>query len=157
METCLARAWIQSEPLRTILGDPDRSAGREGCGVLLGRRSPLEVRIEGAIVLPNEHPEPTRGFRIDPEEVLRATRDGRAGGARIVGYWHAHPVGPPVPSQADLEGMGEAACVATAPLVFLVVGAGAGRTPVVRAWRRGDEGVQELPLGMARGAPPANR
>lgn len=46
--------------------------------------------------------DPRRSFEIDPAILFSAIRTERAGGARILGYYHSHPAGDPTPSAADL-------------------------------------------------------
>ncbi|WP_324871461.1 M67 family metallopeptidase [Sphingomonas psychrotolerans] len=45
--------------------------------------------------------DPTTRFEIDPAALFAALRAERAGGPRIVGYWHSHPSGDATPSATD--------------------------------------------------------
>lgn len=69
----------------------------EACGLLLGR----ENRIEELRLTVNVAPDPTLHFEIDPAELIAAYKAERAGGARVVGYFHSHPRGPARPSETD--------------------------------------------------------
>ena len=45
--------------------------------------------------------EPERRFEIEPGALFAALRAERAGGPKIVGYWHSHPGGDATPSVTD--------------------------------------------------------
>lgn len=42
-------------------------------------------------------------FEIDPATLFAALRAERAGGPKLIGYWHSHPSGSVEPSQRDIE------------------------------------------------------
>ena len=75
------------------------AAPRETCGVLGATRG----RVVAAIEVPNRAAECGR-FDADPLGLLRAGRELSRRGLALVGYYHSHPAGPPVPSPADLAG-----------------------------------------------------
>lgn len=71
---------------------------REACGILLGEGARIATAREAA----NVHPAPETHFEIDPQALIDAHRAARAGaGPQVVGYFHSHPVGEPVPSATD--------------------------------------------------------
>lgn len=74
-------------------------APREACGLLFG--TPDAITDWQAVENVAEAPE-TR-FEIDPVALFAALRAERAGGPKIVGYWHSHPGGDPYPSTTDAE------------------------------------------------------
>lgn len=69
----------------------------EACGLLLGEGG----RITQAVETRNVHPAPETHFEVDPQALIDAHRAARAGGPQILGYFHSHPVGEPVPSATD--------------------------------------------------------
>lgn len=69
----------------------------EACGLLFG----TAARIERASRAANVAPDPCRQFEIDPAALFAALRAERAGGERVLGYWHSHPSGDPRPSATD--------------------------------------------------------
>ena len=101
-----------------------RTAGSEECcGLLLGARESGHV----AAVLPaaNVAAEPRHFFEIDPAVLLRAHREVRTGGPAIIGHYHSHPAGDPIPSPVDAamaQGVGE---------IWLLVGSNGA----AQAWR----------------------
>lgn len=104
------------------------SAPAECCGLLLGDRE----RGEGVQILPaaNVAADPVQRFEIDPTVLLAAHKAARAGGPGILGHYHSHPDGAPVPSPVDAgaaEACGE---------VWLLVG-----EEGMRAWRAGPDGA----------------
>src|SRR5688500_12883306 len=72
-------------------------APREACGLLFGDGD----AITGFQATENVAEDPERRFEIDPAALFAALRAERAGGPRIVGYWHSHPSGDATPSVTD--------------------------------------------------------
>ncbi len=65
-------------------------AAEERCGFVLEDGTLVEIS--------NVHSEPTKGFRMDPFELLQHLDDP------LVGTWHTHPDGDPNLSQEDYAG-----------------------------------------------------
>jgi proteasome lid subunit RPN8/RPN11 len=72
-------------------------APREACGLLFGTAD----AITAMQAVENVAEDPERRFEIDPAALFVALRAERAGGLKIVGYWHSHPSGDTMPSQTD--------------------------------------------------------
>jgi proteasome lid subunit RPN8/RPN11 len=70
---------------------------QETCGIMLGENN----RIIAFQKAPNVHSSPDRHFEIDPQVLIDAHRNARAGGLQVIGYYHSHPDGDPVPSVED--------------------------------------------------------
>ncbi|MFU7528817.1 M67 family metallopeptidase [Qipengyuania sp. ASV99] len=70
---------------------------REACGILLGEGE----RITQALETRNVHLSPETHFEIDPQALIDAHRAEREGGPKLMGYFHSHPSGEPVPSATD--------------------------------------------------------
>jgi proteasome lid subunit RPN8/RPN11 len=73
------------------------AAPREACGLLFG--DPHEISDWQAVENVAEDPEGR--FEIDPAALFAALRAERAGGPKIIGYWHSHPSGSVEPSATD--------------------------------------------------------
>lgn len=101
------------------------SGAREACGLLFGG----EASIDAFQAVENVHEAPDRHFEIDPAALFAALRAERAGGPKLVGYWHSHPSGDATPSITD------AAMAAPDGKLWLIVG---GET--VTAWRAVERG-----------------
>ncbi|MDE0878447.1 MAG: M67 family metallopeptidase [Sphingomonas bacterium] len=92
----------------------------EICGLLFGKPD----RITEIAPCRNVATNPDRRFEIDPGALIAAHRAARTGGPAIVGHYHSHPSGDPVPSPRDAE-----AAIDEGAIWFIVA---SGR---VRAWR----------------------
>jgi proteasome lid subunit RPN8/RPN11 len=92
-----------SDLIERLHRDAEAAQGREICGLLLGTNG----RIEAAWPLPNAAEDKRRHFLLDPAAHLRASREARRAGTRILGCYHSHPNGDPSPSSADAAGASE--------------------------------------------------
>ncbi|AIT81289.1 Mov34/MPN/PAD-1 family protein [Novosphingobium pentaromativorans] len=90
---------VTSAVLARLLEEAQKAAPRECCGVLMGQGT----RIDEVRAAANLAPEPERRFEIDPLVLLASHKEARAGGRQVVGYYHSHPAGHPVPSATDCE------------------------------------------------------
>jgi proteasome lid subunit RPN8/RPN11 len=92
-----SKVTISRTLLADLLARAATSPEAEICGLLFGN----DTRIDHAQSTPNVAPDPARHFEIDPAALFAALRAERAGGARIMGYWHSHPGGRAHPSATD--------------------------------------------------------
>ncbi len=112
---------ISSEVLDRLLAEAAASPDAEICGLLFGAAA---GRIEAAAACANVAANPARTFEIDPKALFAAHRRARGEGGAVIGHYHSHPTGVPVPSPRDVaQAMGDGA-------VWVILGAGAAR-----AWR----------------------
>jgi predicted GIY-YIG superfamily endonuclease/proteasome lid subunit RPN8/RPN11 len=112
-----------------LLVEASRAAPEECCGLLLGRGG----RITEALPAENVADDRLRRFEIDPMALLAAHKAARAGGPQVLGYYHSHPEGHPVPSATDCEhASGDAR-------LWAIVSGGE-----VRFWRDGEAGFEEV-------------
>ncbi len=88
----------------------------------------------------NVHPQPETHFEIDSTALIAAHRAARAGGPRVVGYYHSHPTGPPAPSATDR------AYATHDGMLWAIVGEGK-----VGLWRDEIEGFVALSYAAADG------
>ena len=94
---------VTSGVIATLLAEADKAAPRECCGLLLGEVVDGKTRIDFAVAAANVSPEPLTRFEIDPLALLAAHKAARSGGPQVIGYFHSHPTGHPVPSATDCE------------------------------------------------------
>ncbi len=121
---------VTSDVIATLLEEAARAAPEECCGLLLGEGGKIAVVSPASNVAEDR----TRRFEIDPYALLAAHKAARDGGPEILGYYHSHPEGHPVPSATDCEhasGDGR---------VWAIV---AGRE--VTFWRDADSGFEKIP------------
>lgn len=117
---------ISSELLARLVAAADVSPNAEVCGLLFGTAR----RIEAAEACANVADDPARAFEIDPVALFAAYRRARDGGARVIGHYHSHPSGLPVPSPRDAaQAMGDGA-------IWVIFAAG-----IARAWRSVEVGA----------------
>ncbi len=119
---------IASDLIDRILHDAATSPMVEICGLLFGS----EGAVTAAQPCRNVAADPSRWFEIDPVALIAAHRRAREGGPRILGHYHSHPGGVPMPSPRD------AAHAVADGTLWLIVGAGE-----VRCWRAVDDGTVE--------------
>jgi proteasome lid subunit RPN8/RPN11 len=89
----------------------------EGCGLLLGVEEPARedakvgvvLRVTRLVLAANLHPEPRKGFELDPAVLISVLRDlremelkGSRSGERLLGHMHSHPDALARPSARDL-------------------------------------------------------
>jgi proteasome lid subunit RPN8/RPN11 len=76
----------------------------ECCGVLLGRMDEEGVRTVTSVArASNTRTDSAHNrYHIDPKELIRIQREGRARGEDIIGFYHSHPDHPAQWSQTDL-------------------------------------------------------
>jgi proteasome lid subunit RPN8/RPN11 len=75
----------------------------ECCGVLLGQfEDDQRVVTSVARCTNTRNDSPHNRYNIDPRDLVRIQREGRARGEDIVGFYHSHPDHPPQWSPTDL-------------------------------------------------------
>ena len=87
---------ISSKLHRQLVAMAAASPDQEICGLLIGSQ-----RVERLIPTRNVAVDPRRAFEIEPETLFAAIRAERAGGEKLIGYYHSHPAGRPAPSPKD--------------------------------------------------------
>ena len=90
---------VTSGTIATLREEAAKAAPEECCGLLLGKGG----RVLEARAAANVAPDPARHFEIDPAVLFAAHRSARDGGLELLGYYHSHPDGHPVPSATDCE------------------------------------------------------
>ena len=116
--------------IRKCVWDGVRSHAREMypeecCGALLGVGDHVERVRPFANTSQTDR---RRSYRVDPAELLEATREARDRGMTILGIYHSHPDSEPCFSAEDLAN----AC----PWYrFLVLGVDAGRVTAARCYQ----------------------
>ena len=73
----------------------------EACGLLFGDGG----HIDDASIARNIAAAPWHRFEIDPAHLFDGHRRGRAGPPYLLGCWHSHPGGSPLPSVEDRAGV----------------------------------------------------
>lgn len=97
-----------------IVSQAEQVVDKEICGLLIGKAD----RIDEAVPAGNVAPDPRRMFEIDPAVLLAEHRRARESGVQVVGHYHSHPGGKPLPSLRD------AASACHDGAIWLIVGDG---------------------------------
>jgi proteasome lid subunit RPN8/RPN11 len=79
----------------------------ESCGILIGARADEQFEVTRLVPCENVAPPALRArrFEIDPRRVIEEERALRGSGKAVVGFYHSHPTGLPVPSGTDRDYM----------------------------------------------------
>ena len=127
----VSRVTISRSVLAGIRRESAAAGRQEACGLLFG--TPDEIAEMQAVDNVSENP--NYAFEIDPRALFAALRAERAGGPKLVGYWHSHPSGDAMPSATD------AAMAAADGKLWLIVGGGD-----VTSWRAVDAGFEAIEI-----------
>ncbi|HKX80407.1 MAG TPA: M67 family metallopeptidase [Novosphingobium sp.] len=120
---------VTSGAIATLLAEAKAAAPEECCGLLLGEGGRI-LQVRSATNVADDR---QRRFEIEPAALLAAHREARAGGPQVLGYYHSHPAGHPVPSATDCEhASGDAR-------VWAIIAGGE-----VRFWRDGPAGFEQV-------------
>jgi proteasome lid subunit RPN8/RPN11 len=93
------RLEISREALAGIRAAAAAAHPEEACGLLFGGSGLIDGWQEARNVAENRE----IMFEIDPATLFAALRAERAGGPKLIGYWHSHPNGCAEPSRRDTE------------------------------------------------------
>jgi proteasome lid subunit RPN8/RPN11 len=115
----------------------------ECCGLLLGEAIPEQEQVVAVVPVDNRYAEPRRGFELSPDAVACALAQERRGGQSVVGVYHSHPNGPPVPSGRDQR----EAWPGWSYLIVPVTARGCGEPRCFRRGASGD-GLTEEPVEL---------
>lgn len=121
--------WLQQE---SRLGAP-----KEVCGLMLGLHDGGAVRVHRVLAAENIAEQPETGYLIDPEFYLHAERQAAGEGRAVVGVYHSHPHGKPIPSETDLE-------LAWPDWSYVIVGADG----TLRSWRLEEKRFKEEAISL---------
>ena len=127
------RVTISSALIEEMLAYAASAAPQEACGIMFADDPAEPARISRLAPSPNMHSAPETHFEIDPQLLIDALRQERAGGARVAGYYHSHPVGLARPSATD-----HALSPGDGRLWAIIAGGKAA------FWRDGEDGFQKV-------------
>jgi proteasome lid subunit RPN8/RPN11 len=118
------RVTLPNDVADRMIAHAREAAPQECCGLLVGNAG----AVWDAVPTTNVSAVAGHRYQIDPVEHFAVIRRARAQALDVIGAYHSHPSGPPVPSRTDLtESFGA--------FLFVIVGL-APRTPRIAAWER---------------------
>ena len=109
---------IRRVAIDAMLGHAKRDLPNECCGLLLGTSRLIDYTVAAR----NLRLSPNR-YLVDPVDHFSAIRAARANGLWVVGVYHSHPTGAPIPSATDFR---EARDVMNWEFVYVIVSPGSG-------------------------------
>ena len=135
--------WLSAEQAQAIIAHARKDAPREACGLIAGRNG---ERAREIIPLANSADDPVHQYHMDDVALVKAFVSVEARGLEVVGFYHSHPEGEPIPSRTDIQ-------QATYPdTPYLIVGLRGGAK--LAAWRMRAGQVDEVPLHIGNEHPP---
>jgi proteasome lid subunit RPN8/RPN11 len=157
MGEAMAKVVLSEQARQAIRADMLRRPHIEACGLLLGEITPAgDWLAEAALPLRNINNSAVR-FEFDSLELLECDLTY---GERIIGVYHSHPGGPPVPSRTDTGNMER---LQDSPWVWLIAsfyrqrGAAPGVTDdglSIAAYRHDPQsGLQTIPIFITPARP----
>lgn len=136
--------WLPEEQARAIVEHARAEHPREACGLLAGAGN----RVSLVLPLPNSAADPLHQFRIDESALVKSVFEIEEKGLPLLGIYHSHPNGDPIPSSVDIR---EAAYPDCAYVIIGLLG-----SPQLAAWNIQNRVVTpvELSIGLE---PPETR
>jgi len=102
----MKRIFLRPSLREQIQNEARVALPRECCGLIEGSHRGENILATTLHPTRNVARETDR-FEIDPEEHFAVLRSVRTNGSEIVGCYHSHPNGRMMPSERDLENVGE--------------------------------------------------
>jgi proteasome lid subunit RPN8/RPN11 len=115
--------WLTDEQAQAIVRHVLADVPREACGMIAGR----DNRAELIIAAHNAAADPLHYYEIDHKTLVQAMFDIERRGLTLLGIYHSHPAGDPIPSQTDITQS------AYPDVVYLIIGL-RGDEPRFNGW-----------------------
>ncbi|MFW5911100.1 MAG: desampylase [Halolamina sp.] len=129
-----------------ILAHAASGGDEEVCGVMAGERrdgggqADADAHVEAVRRATNVANNPQTRYQMDPAEQLSIIEWIEERDREVVGFYHSHPTGPPVPSETDVER-------ATWPGYFYAICV-PGENPYLGSWRWTGEGFEREAVAL---------
>lgn len=134
--------WLTHEQAETIAAQARAEAPREACGLIAG----VDERALEVVPIANAASDPLHHYHMDEAQMTRALLDFERRGLTLIGIYHSHPQGDPIPSSVDIR-------QATYPdTAYLIVGL-KGTEPQLAAWSMRAGHVERVDLHIGFDAP----
>jgi proteasome lid subunit RPN8/RPN11 len=93
------RLWLTPTQTNILVQQAVDDAPRETCGLLAG----LGERVQEIVPLPNSAVDPLHHYRLNDQAYSTALFRLQAKNLTVVGFYHSHPKGDPIPSVEDIQ------------------------------------------------------
>jgi proteasome lid subunit RPN8/RPN11 len=141
----MMQLWLTEVQAKAILDQAREEAPREACGLIAGVIERGVYRAVEIIPVANAAPDPLHLYHMDERELARQLTRLYARGLSLIGLYHSHPAGDPIPSPVDIA---QAAYPDTACLI-----AGLRRGELA-AWEIAHGQVRPISLHIGSQPPP---
>jgi proteasome lid subunit RPN8/RPN11 len=135
--------WLTDAQAQAIIQHARVDAPNEACGLLVGRQN----RVSEIIHIPNNAADPQHHYHMDEKALVTALSRLETRGLELLGIYHSHPAGDPIPSQTDIR----QATYSDTP--YLIIGLKNG-TASLAAWKMRAGQVDAVPLHIGDMPPP---
>jgi proteasome lid subunit RPN8/RPN11 len=92
------RLWLTEAQVATIVQHAQADSPREVCGIIVGNSE----QAQRVIAMTNVASDPLHFYQLDNEALEREVRQVRADDLSLIGIYHSHPRGEPIPSPTDV-------------------------------------------------------
>lgn len=141
--------WLSTPIAQRLVAYARTDAPHETCGVLAGTWLTSGVaRIERILPVTNTAANPSLAYWMDEQELAHRLAELPASDLEFIGFYHSHPRGLALPSQADVK------LAAYPDAVYLIIGLD-GATAALTAWQIQHGTVIRLDLHVGEAPPPA--
>lgn len=135
--------WLTDAQAKTISDQARAEFPREACGLIAGTGE----RAAEIIPIPNAASDPLCTYVMEPRSLIAALSGLELRGLQLIGLYHSHPHGDPIPSPTDIR-------LATYPdTPYLIVGLKGGSASLA-AWTMRPGQVDAVPLHVGVQPPP---
>lgn len=91
--------WLSEELVRAIVEHVRSDAPNEACGLLIGSHH----QVHHVVAVQNVADTPQTRYVMDPAALSRYLPALADYGLELLGFYHSHPNGEPIPSQTDIR------------------------------------------------------
>lgn len=134
--------WLSEEQARQLADHARSEVPHEACGLIAGHGD----RVTRLIPIKNTAADPVHQYVMDQAELSRHLPALMREGLDLIGFYHSHPTGEPIPSPTDVA---QAHYPDTA---YLIIGLKHAE-PHFAAWLINQGRVSRLPLGIGINPP----
>lgn len=140
--------WFTRDLYQQIERHARDGAPREICGVLMGTCSGGTARVREVLAVPNIAANPEQAYRLDDRRLAQIVGGLASSSLEIVGFYHSHPSGEPIPSQTDVR------LAAYPDIPYIIMGLKGGEAAAA-AWRITPTRVDRLDIVVSDSEPEA--
>jgi proteasome lid subunit RPN8/RPN11 len=135
----MKRLYLTETLARILIQHALDAAPSEACGILVG----VGDQVREVLPVRNTAADPRHFYRLDERQFVSAVFEAEKRGLSLLGFYHSHPDGEPIPSSTDV------AQAAYPDMPYLIIGL-KNQTPRLAAWiiRYGQVGPVDIVIGQ---------